>query len=211
MGRAATPATKCFSTGRGLGYDTSETRLWRRHLDREHLAAANLVCNRLDGRETGLSFLQSSTSAAGGWEKGAFRRNSASMMLQRLDSRGRLAGPLQLASSFGTLPALSSGDLSADFDSSPLQHSRSSLFGSRSSFGRPGTATPPYSAAHGRPATANSLASIGFGSSSSSSLSFTLHDADRPRLRPPPLISEQGGYRSSVELAQRAASFSSLR
>ena len=209
MGRAATPATQCFSTGRGIGYDTSEMRVWRRHLDREHLAAANLVCNRLDGRETGFSFLQSSTSAAGGWEKGAFRRNSTSMMLQRLDSRGRLAGPLQLASSFGSLPPLSSGDLSADFDSSPLEHSRSSLFGSRGSFGRPGPVTPPM-AAHGRPVTASSLASIGFGSSSSS-LSFTLHDADRPRLRPPPLISEQGGYRSSVELAQRAASFSSLR
>ena len=76
-GRGSTPATVCFSVGR-QSLDTYESRLWRRHLDREHLASANLLCNQMSGSigkpdAANFSFLSSSTPASGGWEQKGYQ------------------------------------------------------------------------------------------------------------------------------------------
>ena len=210
--RGATPATSLQKPGRACAYDNSESRIWRRHLEKSDLAAANLCGNLLNPLD--LSFLQSSTSAAGGWEKNTFRRDARSLMLERLDSDGSLAGPLQLVSSSGSLASVDApDDLPSDFGPpSPMARSMRALHEARTQpFGSLGSLRSHSSSQLlRRPSTAGSVASS-FGRPTSAFGNGSNLDNFWYRPRPAPLISAHGGVRSSLELKQRAGSRAGLR
>ena len=116
--KGATSTTKLFRAERaGRNYDTNELLLWQRHVDREHLGSANLLANQLSARGDpgpSLSFLASSSPGSGGWEVSTLRRGKSTLMHQRLASSGTLSGPLQMATSASSLPALTAAATSSD-------------------------------------------------------------------------------------------------
>jgi hypothetical protein len=212
-GRGVTPTSSLFSTTRApQQYNTIENRAWRRHLEREHLAAANLLCNRLGSQASGLSFLQSSSGAGGGWEVTATRTNASSLMLQRLDSAGQLAGPLQLTwSSDSLLRATPPADeLPDDFASPRSRTSRSPSADLMESSARLGDhSSAALDSLYGRrPGTSpegfrRGTRGMGFPALGADLREDVLHRLElrdnvlgRRRYRPPPVISQAGGLPS---------------
>ena len=188
-----TSASHLFRLDRQAAYTTHENLVWRKHIQRETLGSANLLANRLLTPDPDdLSYLRSASGNSAGWEAAGLRRDQFALTLERLESGGSMRGSLQL--SHRSLPYADGGDGDDDDDDELPPDFVSSR---RTPFATSPWSSSILSASASRLPTSAYPTANGWGTREMPSLGM---DVRRPR--PPPLISNGGGVRSSLNLSK---------